>query len=254
MTRPPPKAPWLLHQPYAHRGLWRPGGAPENSLAAFEAAARAGFGVELDVRLAGDGEAVVFHDDQLQRITGARGLLARRSAAELARLKLSGAEEGIPTLAAALDLLQDAPALIELKVGAGREGPLEARVANVLRKHRGPIALMSFNPAALAAAGRETGLACGRLFRGWRDPGAGPAGPAPDFLACAVEGLTHAGQAAARRRALPLLAWTVRKPRQLAHARGRADQLIFEHLGPSALAGAGFALKRPCHPHDAGQI
>ena len=40
--------------PYAHRGLWGKG-VPENSLAAFRAAAEAGFGIELDVQLSKDG-------------------------------------------------------------------------------------------------------------------------------------------------------------------------------------------------------
>ena len=49
----------LFHPPVAHRGLWSPGGAPENSLAAFQAACAAGYGIELDVQLSADGEAMV---------------------------------------------------------------------------------------------------------------------------------------------------------------------------------------------------
>ena len=47
---------------YAHRGLHnREKGVPENSLMAFELAARGGFGMELDVQLSKDGELVVFY-------------------------------------------------------------------------------------------------------------------------------------------------------------------------------------------------
>ena len=56
----------LFAPPVAHRGLWRPDGAPENSLAAFQAAAAAGYGIELDVQLSADGEAMVFHDGKLE--------------------------------------------------------------------------------------------------------------------------------------------------------------------------------------------
>ena len=46
----------------AHRGLWSKDGPPENSLGAFELACEAGYGIELDVQLSSDGEAMVFHD------------------------------------------------------------------------------------------------------------------------------------------------------------------------------------------------
>lgn len=62
----------LFAPPVAHRGLWSPHGAPENSLAGFQAACAAGYGIELDVQLSADGEAMVFHDDTLARLTGRR--------------------------------------------------------------------------------------------------------------------------------------------------------------------------------------
>jgi glycerophosphoryl diester phosphodiesterase len=63
----------LFHPPIAHRGLWSADGYPENSLGAFQAACAAGYNIELDVQLAADGEAVVFHDAMLERMTGAPG-------------------------------------------------------------------------------------------------------------------------------------------------------------------------------------
>lgn len=59
---------------YAHRGLFgtqqRP---PENSLPAFAAAAKGGYGIELDVQFTKDRQLVVFHDDTLDRMTPAQG-------------------------------------------------------------------------------------------------------------------------------------------------------------------------------------
>ena len=55
---------------YAHRGLWTKDGAPENSLAAFDAAAKAGIGMEFDIRLSADGIPVCFHDRTLTKMTG----------------------------------------------------------------------------------------------------------------------------------------------------------------------------------------
>ena len=70
---------------YAHRG----GAAlrPENTIISFDHGLSLGAdGLELDVRLSRDGVAVVHHDASLDRTTGARGLLADRTADELAKV------------------------------------------------------------------------------------------------------------------------------------------------------------------------
>src|SRR5512143_4039196 len=94
----------LFDPPIAHRGLWSPEGPPENSLGAFQAACAAGYGIELDVQLTADGEAVVFHDSALERMTGRPGRIADHTAADLAQMKLAGSDETIPTLADTLTL------------------------------------------------------------------------------------------------------------------------------------------------------
>src|SRR4051812_33566816 len=68
--------------PFAHRGLHGLG-ARKNSRAAFQAAIGAGQGIELDVQASADGEAMVFHDYELARLTDAEGPVARRTSAEL---------------------------------------------------------------------------------------------------------------------------------------------------------------------------
>lgn len=91
----------------AHRGF--SARAPENTLAALRAALDAGASsLEWDVRMARDGVAVLFHDDDLDRTTDARGPLDQRSAEELAGLD-AGAwfsdefrGEPVPTLDQAL--------------------------------------------------------------------------------------------------------------------------------------------------------
>ena len=111
----------LFDPPIAHRGLWTPGGAPENSLAAFQAACAKGYSIELDVQLTADGQAVVFHDDRLERLTGVEGRLRDHTAAELSAMKLSGTDETIPTLADALAVIgHRAMVQIELKTPSRR--------------------------------------------------------------------------------------------------------------------------------------
>ena len=122
----------LLHPPAAHRGLWSPKGAPENSLAAFEAAAEAGYGVELDVRLSADGEVMVFHDDGLERMVGRQGRFADHTAAELGAMRLKGTREPVPALREVLARVDGRSLIhIELKTRPGEEGPLDEAVARV---------------------------------------------------------------------------------------------------------------------------
>src|SRR5512147_108799 len=126
---------WLLETPIAHRGLHDARyGVIENSLPAFWTAARGGFPAELDVRLLADGAVVVFHDRDLDRMTGATGPIAARNARELRAILLSGGAAGddpriddarIPLLSDVLDLIAGAtPLLIEVK-NEGEVGPLE---------------------------------------------------------------------------------------------------------------------------------
>ena len=100
----------------AHRGY--AGRYPENTLPAVEAALRAGVEyIEIDVQLTADHVPVLFHDIELKRTTGARGLITgitfedstRLRAGEVARLGLRFRDIAIPTLAALVGLLQAWP-------------------------------------------------------------------------------------------------------------------------------------------------
>jgi glycerophosphoryl diester phosphodiesterase len=97
----------------AHRG----GGAlaPENSLAAFGLSSALGLRyLETDVRVTCDGELVCFHDDTLQRVTSATGLVRSRSLDELGALRINGVEP-IPTFDEALDAFPNQCFSVDLK-------------------------------------------------------------------------------------------------------------------------------------------
>ena len=80
---------WLTARPIAHRGLHdAANGVVENTLAAAEAAIRAGFAIECDVQLSADGEAFVFHDETLDRLTDASGALIEKTAGEIRRARI----------------------------------------------------------------------------------------------------------------------------------------------------------------------
>lgn len=140
---------------YAHRGLWN-AERPENSLAAFRAAAEADFAIELDVQLSGDGEVMVFHDYTLDRVCGRTGKIAELTAAELSQIPLNGVEnECIPTLAQVLEVVDGrVPLLIELK-GENGNTDLVPKVLAALKDYKGKWCMESFNPLLLRAVRRQ---------------------------------------------------------------------------------------------------
>ncbi len=135
---------------FAHRGLHGDGRA-ENSLSAFSAAAKAGFGIELDVRLSGDGKLVVFHDDTLTRVAGIDKRVDSLPIGELKKCRLSGTEDTVPTFREVLELVDGrVPLLIEIKEDAGDSRVTEALVRE-LDGYAGPYIAESFNPLSLRA-------------------------------------------------------------------------------------------------------
>lgn len=238
---PPPidaRIDWLTAQPFAHRGLH---GAQvvENCRAAFEAAVARGHGIELDVQASRDGEAIVFHDYELRRLTGEPGRVRERTAAELQAIALAGTGEMIPTLADIVGLVDSrVPMLIEVKAPSPIVGPLCASVLRAVRDYRGHMAVMSFNPEVgrwfyRNGRGITRGLVVTEHRRGrrvhsgferrlalWR--------ARPHFLAYNVASLPSAFAREQRARGLPILSWTVRGGDQRETARAEADQIIYE--------------------------
>jgi glycerophosphoryl diester phosphodiesterase len=230
---------FLSVRPFAHRGL-HGGDVVENSRAAFAAAIAAGHGIECDVRISRDGEAFVFHDERLDRLTDETGPVADCTAAGLAGTPLRGTGETLPRLSEILALVAgQVPILIELKASGTQVAPLCLAVRRVLEGYRGAVAVMSFNPLVgrwfAAHAERITrGLVVSEEKRGglrgrasrhaalWRAK--------PDFLAYDVRDLPSRFAAATRRRGVPVLTWTVRDAADERTAFAHADQIIYEAI------------------------
>ena len=235
----------LFDPPLAHRGLWNREGAPENSLAAFQLACSHGYGIELDVQLSADGEAMVFHDSRLTRMTGAEGRLSDHTAADLGRLKLAGTDETIPTLSDTLTMVgHRAMVLIELKTPAGEVGPLEKRVHEVLIDHNGPTAIIGFNPYSHAwFAQHHPQILRGLNSYAYSDDNAHTMAAEqrkaysrlehvsmakPHFLALGTDLLPSPAATKLRDAGMPVVAWTLRSPEQWDKVRDHSDNLIFE--------------------------
>ena len=140
------KAPFLRRN-FAHRGLHTPDrSVPENSLAAFRAAAAAGYGIEMDVHLTLDDQLAVFHDDTLVRMCGAAVHVQSCTLAQLREYPLAETDERIPSLSEVLSLVGGrVPIILELKTGLRNE-LLCQKVLEQIRAYPGPLCVESFDP------------------------------------------------------------------------------------------------------------
>ena len=82
----------------AHRGVFNNKEVPENSVKAFSKAVNLNIDVEFDVQITKDNILVVFHDDNLKRMTGVNKKLEDCTYDEIKNLKLLDTEEVIPTV------------------------------------------------------------------------------------------------------------------------------------------------------------
>lgn len=239
---------WL----YAHRGLHDNGtDAPENSLRAFEKAADAGFGIELDVQLTKDGVPVVFHDSTLKRVCGAERKVCQCTFQELQQYRLYGTDQKVPRLEEVLALVKGrVPLIVELKAESA-----DIRVCGeadkLLSEYEGMYCVESFNPLAVFWYRRHRG----RIVRGQLSDAFLKEGEyvgvlyfllqnllmnwlsKPDFIAynCKYP------QILSRRLCRSLyhstaVAWTVRSPEQLDEVRRNFDIFIFEGFRPHQMS------------------
>jgi glycerophosphoryl diester phosphodiesterase len=226
----------LIAKPFAHRGL-HGSGRIENSRAAFAAAIEARHGIELDVQISGDAQAIVFHDEWLHRLSVDEGMVRARTAAELARIRLRDSDETIPSLAEILALIAGrAPLLIEVKSPNRDAAALSRAVSDALKGYNGPVAVMSFNPEvgrwfAKADPMRLRGLVVtekGKKGRGWLTRRLALWRSKADFLAYDIRDLPSRFAEGAQRRGLKVTTWTVRTMAERARAAEHADQIIYE--------------------------
>jgi glycerophosphoryl diester phosphodiesterase len=235
---------WLKQRPVAHRGFhdmnktrW------ENTLSAFAAAIERGYAIECDVHLTLDGEVIVFHDNDLKRLTGTEGFVWQRTAGEFAALRVGGTSDHVPTLAELLALVKGrVPLVIELKGIPGKDAGLVAKVAEALRDYQGDVAIMSFDhwlirefpihapgiPAGLTAWGdkeHEIEAHFSMLAHGI------------SFVSYSVVHLPNPFVRFVRDRlAMPVITWTVRDQPMVDKTYAEADQMTFEGFEPALVA------------------
>lgn len=240
----------FLRLPLAHRALHnRAERRPENSPAAIRAAVAAGYGIEIDVQGTADGQAVVFHDEWLERLTDATGLVKDHTAEALGRITLRDCDDVIPTLPQVLAMVAGrVPLLIEIKDQTDRmaetDGRLEAAVARALQDYTGPVAVMSFNPHAVANMARlAPEVPRGITTAAYDHAGWAPLDPArcdelreiADYDRVGAAFISHEAAdlgrdrvAALKAKGAVILTWTISSAAMEAKARLVADNVTFE--------------------------
>lgn len=240
----------FLEAPIAHRAYHDiAAGRVENSVSAIQAAIDAGYGIEIDLQLSKDGQAMVFHDYDLGRLTGDHGPIRGRTAAELSQITLTGGTDTIRTFPEVLELIGGrVPLLVELKDQDGAMGAnvgiLERATAEALKGYSGNVAVMSFNPNTIVqmqihAPDVPRGLTTSAYTReDW------PLLPArtrdrlreiPDYDSVGACFISHEATDLPRARVTELknqgahvLCWTIRSAQAEAEARKIAENVTFE--------------------------
>jgi glycerophosphoryl diester phosphodiesterase len=254
-----PNLDWITERPFAHRGLHDAAiGVIENTAPAFAAAMAGGYGIETDLQISADGEAMVHHDDALGRLTEGSGRLADLNAADIKAVRFKGCDTHILTLGELCELVAGrATLLLELKSRFDSDLRLAKRAAELIARYSGRAAIMSFDPDLIEAVR----IANPHLTRGivaerhYSEPEWGRLPPArkqslawllhaprsrPQFLAYSVRDLPAAPALLARAVfGLPLLTWTVRSEDNRQRAARFADQIIFEGWRPQIARDAG---------------
>lgn len=232
---------WLTERPIAHRGLHDDNqGICENSLSAFRAAADAGYAIECDVRLSADGVPMVFHDDDLDRLTERSGPVDSLTAAELETLRIGRTQDTIPTFRSLLDLVGGrVPIVAELKGrSAESDKGFAAALEPIVAAYAGTLALMSFDDWLIeAAASMGHRLPIGLTAEGTRSETIQRHRDLFErhcsFASYNVHHLPNPfTQWLREEKRLPVISWTVRSSEDRERSGRHADQMTFEGFRP----------------------
>jgi glycerophosphoryl diester phosphodiesterase len=244
---------WLVERPIAHRGLHDKGsGIVENTVLAADAAIARGFAIECDVQRSADGDAVVFHDLTLDRLTAETGAVADRTSAELSRIGIAGSRsDSIPPLMVFADRIGgQVPLVVEIKSCFDGDMTLTKRTCEILASYDGPVCIKSFDPEVIETVraiapdlprgivaestyshpiydfmSREQKYALANLLHFERSQ--------PQFISWNVRDLPAAAPYLCRVVGhLPVMTWTVRTQGERERAARHADQIVFEGFIP----------------------
>lgn len=234
---------WLLARPIAHRGYHNgQKDCPENSKAAYQKAIDRNYNIEIDIHVTLDNQIVVFHDDNVERMTGVNKLIKDMTLEEIKQLRLQGGEESIMTLPEFLDLVHDqVGVLIEFKNSQG--GKLEKYAWPILEKYNGRWVMQAFQPDSLKwFKQNQPSIPRGQLcfnYMGTKNPWlrkflytylfSNFIGR-PNFISYNWPGCKYKTIKLLRKMHAPLLVWTIQNEEVYNQVKDKCDNVIFENL------------------------
>jgi glycerophosphoryl diester phosphodiesterase len=240
---------WLVARPIAHRGL-HAGNVIENTESAFAAALMQNYAIECDLQITKDGEAVVFHDDEVGRLLDGKGLVKDFTVKQLKALPFKNAKDRVQTLAELLEQVDGKSTLvIELKSHWAYDQTLTLRALEILNDYDGPFALMSFDPDMIACVaerspGTVRGITADRVTDPYYNilsverrrsmqnfahlPKSRPHFVSFDFKGLPFQPITHI-----RNAGHPVITWTIRSEADASAAMRYSDQVTFESFNPA---------------------
>lgn len=242
---------WLTARPVAHRGLHdRARGIIENMPGAALAAIHGHFAIECDIQLTADGQAVVFHDDEVDRLLDGRGKVKAFTVKELKAMAFKEGKDRVQTLAELLEQVSGRSTLvIEIKSLWDDDFTLTDHALEVLANYNGPHALMSFDPdlvARVAAVAPEVtrGITADRVIDPYYDPLPVARRVAmrefahlpfsrPHFVSFDFHQLPFAPVTEFQAAGFPVITWTIKSEADAQAARRWSDQITFENFIPA---------------------
>ena len=218
----------------AHRGL-HDEKIPENSMKAFSKAIKNNYVIELDIHLLKDNNVVVFHDDNLKRMTNKNINIKDVTYEEIKKINLKQTDEKIPLLKDVLKLVdKKVPLLIELKYDQ-KVPKLEKETIKILKDYDGEYYFQSFSLKSILYMKRKTHKKIGLLVHNNNNKiynflinhfllktlGI-------DFISYPIKKCPNKKIEKLSKK-MPVLLWTIKKNKQYEIANKYADQIIFEN-------------------------
>lgn len=234
---------FLKEKYIVHRGLHDKSiGALENTIKSFKRAINGGYPIELDVHLIKDDNIIVFHDDNLVRMTGIDKKVKDMTYDEIKKIRLKDSNNYIPLLKEVLDLVDGkVPLLIELKYDR-KKGLLEKKVMDMLKDYKGLYAIQSFSIQSLLYLKKHypyvlRGQLASNIHNGKVHPIIGFYSKhmifnfltKPDFISYDIRLLPNRKIEKLREKKL-ILGWTVRSEKDLKKGLKYCDNVIAERI------------------------
>ena len=233
---------WMELYPFiAHRGL-HSSNVAENSMASFELAIKRGYAIELDIQFLRNGEPIVFHDNNLFRMTGEDCEIKDINPQFLRFLRYRDGQK-ILTMGEVLAFVDSrVPLLIEIKNDTYTKSAM-SNVINLLKSYRGKFSLQSFNPQVLRhIKSKAPHFSIGQLTTVWNKTDLNfwqrnflrhaEFYNELDFISVDQNKLGKKEIFLSKQKKIPLLSWTIRSQQELRKVRSKCSGFIFEGFLP----------------------